>query len=94
MVSTKKALRRALRDEASHSEGVSPLAVRLLSENELDWVGGAMDHSMTIGVYAMGGGNGSYTQTGGSFTQNGDNQFYVQSSGSVTQNTPRNLGGD
>jgi hypothetical protein len=93
MVSTKNALRRALAAEAGRAEGVSPLAVRLLSENELDWVGGAMDHVMSGGSYGMGGGDGSYKQTGGSFNQNGDG-LYTQASGSYIQSTPREMGGD
>ncbi|HEX8223395.1 MAG TPA: hypothetical protein VF605_06235 [Allosphingosinicella sp.] len=84
MTSRKEELSRVLVDEAARAKGVSPLAARLLGDDELDWISGAGTHGQTGGSYSMQSGNSSYTQTGGSFAQ-GSTGSYYQGFGDVTQ---------
>lgn len=95
MVSTKRTLQRALNEEAGHCKGVSPLAIRLLSDNELDWVSGAeisYAQSGTSGSYNTGTGNGSFNQSGGTFNQSGDGSF-AQDSGTASMHPPKAVDG-
>jgi len=73
MVSTRDELLTILGEDAAASEGVSELTARLLNEQEIDAVSGAIVHFMSTG----GGAHytqahepdGTYYQTGGVFNQ-------------------------
>lgn len=85
MSTSKKELLAILTDEADRAEDVSPLALRLLSEDELDWISGGGSHSQSGSGsnYTMSGENSSYTQSGGTYFQNANSFPYMQSWGIV-----------